>query len=107
MIPVTFSNGQTLTNFYIGYQVANSTTGYKSLAYVEPIFSVSISHTASTSGNFGPTVSSKTVGETVTNLQLMGSSPISLETNSGNNIGSAFSYFSEWDYFGSSSVTGF
>jgi hypothetical protein len=108
LVPVTFPNGQTLTNFYVAYQVTNTTTGFKSIAYVEPMMAVSISQTANTaSGSFGPTVTSNTVGETVSNLNLRATSPVSLTTNSGNNIGSAFSYFSEWDYFGSSTVTGF
>jgi len=108
LIPVTFPNGQTSTNFYVAYQVVNTTTGFKSIAYVEPILTVSISQTANTAtGSFGPTVSSNTVGETVSNLNIKGDSPTSLITNSGNNIGTAFSYFSEWDYFGASTVSGF
>jgi hypothetical protein len=94
MIPVTFAGAQTITNFYIGYQVVNSSTGFKSLAYVQPSTSISISYTASVSGSFGPTVTARTVGETFTNLQLRATSPVTLTVNSGNNIGSAFSYFS-------------
>jgi len=33
-VPVTFPNGQTATNFYVAYQVKNTTTGFKSLSYV-------------------------------------------------------------------------
>ena len=54
LIPVTFPDGQTVTNFYIAYQVTNSTTGFKSLSYVEPMVSISVSQTASSSGNYGP-----------------------------------------------------
>ena len=107
LIPVTFPDAQTVTNFYVAYQLANTTNGYKSLAYVEPMTTTTISYTASVSGSFGPVVSAATVGQTVTNLQLRAVSPISLTVNAANNIGSAFTYFSEWDYFGSSVVTGF
>lgn len=93
MIPVTFPN-QVDNNLYIGFQVVNSTTGFKSLAYVEPLRLVSISQTSSNSGSFGPVVSSVTVGQNVTNMQLRATSPIGLTANTGNNIGSAFSYFS-------------
>ena len=94
LIPVTFSGVQTDTNFYVAYQVTNTTNGYKSLAYVEPLRTITITYTASVSGSFGPVVSSATVGQSVSNLQLRATSPVSLTTNSGNNIGSAFSYFS-------------
>lgn len=107
LIPVTFPNGQIDTNFYVAYQVTNTITGYKSLAYVEPMRTISISYTASVSGNFGPVVSSATVGQTVTNLQLRATSPITLTPNAGNDIGSTFTYFSQWDYFGNSGVNGF
>lgn len=52
-------------------------------------------------------VSTNTVGEIVTNLQIKAYSPTSLTTNTGNNIGSTITYFSEWDYFSDSTVTGF
>jgi hypothetical protein len=107
-IPVTYPNAQTVTNFYIGYQVVNSTTGFKSLAYVEPMLSVTVaSSTASNWAAVGPMVSTNTVGDIVTNLQIKANSPIALTTNSGNSIGSAVTYFSEWDYFSDSTVTGF
>jgi hypothetical protein len=107
LIPVTFPNGQTLTNFYLAYQLSNATNGFKGLAYVEPLLPISISQTASASGSFGPVVSSNTVGETISNMQIRATSPVTVTTNTGNNLGGAFSYFSEWDYFGNSTVSGF
>jgi hypothetical protein len=46
------------------------------------------------------------VGQNVANLQFKASSSASISINSGNNIGGAFSYFSEWDYFQSSTISG-
>ena len=106
LIPVTFPDGQTLTNFYVAYQVTNATSGFKSVAYVEPMRAISISQASSNSGTFGPVVGSATVGETVANMQIRGSAT-SVTANTGNSIGGAFSYFSEWDYFGTSTITGF
>ena len=40
-------------------------------------------------------------------MQIRATSPITVSTNSGNNIGGAFSYFSEWDYFQNSTISGF
>jgi hypothetical protein len=68
---------------------------------------VSINVASTVDGNFGPVVTSATVGQTVANLGLsaniVGGSPT---INSGNNIGAAFSYFSEWNYIKDSTVTG-
>jgi len=94
------------TNFYIGYQTIDLVTGIRSLAYVEPLRTISISQTATQSGTFGPNVASATVGQSVSNLNVKANSPIALNINSANNLGSAFSYFSEWDYIGSSTITG-
>lgn len=94
LIPVSFPNGQTSTNFYVAYQVKNTTNAYKSLAYVEAMRSISITQTASNSGNFGPVVAAATVGQTITTMQLRATSPSVLILNSGNSIGAAFSYFS-------------
>ena len=107
LIPVTFPNAQTLTNFYIGYQTVNTAIGFKSLANVQAMQSITISQTASAIGSFGPVVAGSTVGQTVANMQIRATSPIAVTTNSGNNIGGAFSYFSEWDYFGTSTISGF
>lgn len=99
---MTHPNAQTITNFYLGYQTLIS--GKKSLAYIENARAISLTATASLTGSFGPTVSGKTVGATVSNLGLSASGTATTGTitqNSGNNIGSAFSYFSEHDYFGS------
>lgn len=93
-IPVTFA-AQTTTNLYIGYQITNLTTGKKSLVYIEPMRTISITVPSSTSGSYGPVVTSAFVGQNVTNLalkaNLVGGTPT---INSANNIGAAFSYFS-------------
>jgi hypothetical protein len=107
LIPVTFSGVQTDTNFYVAYQVKNVTNAYKSLAYVEALRTITISQTANSSGTFGPVVSAASVGQSVSNLQLRATSPLTLTANTANNLGAAFSYFSEWDYLQSSTVTGF
>lgn len=98
LIPVTFTGAKTDTNFYVAYQVRNTTNGYKSLAYVEALRTISISQTATLSGSFGPVVTAASVGQSVSNLQLRATSPSNLSINTANNIGAAFSYFSEWDY---------
>jgi hypothetical protein len=46
------------------------------------------------------------VGQTVSNLAFKAKTTASISINSNNNIGGAFSYFSEWDYFLSSNITG-
>ena len=107
LIPVTFPSPQTDTNFYLAYQVANTTTTYKSLAYVEAPRLISITQTLAASGTFGPVVAAATVGQTITSMELRANSPVAVTTNSGNNIGAAFSYFSEWDYFQNSTISGF
>lgn len=107
MIPVINLVNQTVTNFYVAFQTVNAGNSFKSLAYVEPRMAVTISTTASNSGSFGLQVSTNKVGDPVTNLKLKANNGGNLNTNAGNNIGSAFSYFSEWDYFQTSTITGF
>ncbi len=106
-VPVTFQAGQTDTNLYIGYQKVDPATGKKSLVYIEPMRTISINTASSTAGSYGPVVASAYVGQTVANLglraYLVGTAPT---INSGNSIGAAFSYFSEWDYIRSSTITG-
>ncbi len=69
-----------------------------------------LSTTSSTSGNYGPQVSSSTIypGQSVTNLAINAKSSASVTTNVNSNkqIGSAFTYFSQWDYFQSSTISG-
>ena len=107
MIPVTHPNADTVTNFYLGYQTLVS--GKQKLAYIEAARAITVSATAAATGSFGPTVSGTTVGATVTNLGLSATGTATTGTisqNSANNIGSAFSYFSEHDYFGTQTVSG-
>lgn len=105
LLPVTFPASQTSTNLYVGFQTV-STNGFKLLEYIEPLRTTSISITASVSGSYGPTVSSATVGETISSMVLRANSAGTVTANSGDNIGAGFSYFAEWDYFRNSTWTG-
>jgi len=107
MIPVTHPTAQSITNFYVAYQTVNAGNSFKSLVYVEPLMVINIANSASNSGSFGLQVSTNKVGDTVSNLKLKANNGGNLNVNAGNNIGSAFSYFSEWDYFQTSNITGF
>lgn len=110
LIPVTFPNGQTSTNLYIAFQTTNSTSGFKNIAYVESRINNAISATATVSGNYGPQVSAGTItaGQSVTNLAINAKSSAAVTANANANlqIGSAFTYFSQWDYFQNSTITG-
>ena len=66
-----------------------------------------ITHTGSfsTNGLYGPDVTSANVGDTITSMILKARAPSGVSQNSGDNLGAAFLYFSEWDFFGASSVT--
>lgn len=39
-------------------------------------------------------------------MTLKANAPSGVSANSGDNLGAAFLYFSEWDYFGSSTISG-
>lgn len=106
LIPVTGYTSS--TNFYVAYQTTNAITSFKSLAYVEPKRTITLtSVTASTTSTTGLTVSTYSVGQTVTSLSIKANNGGTVNTNSANNIGSAFSYFSQWNYFSGSTITGF
>lgn len=98
LIPVTFPSGQSATNLYIAFQTANSTSGYKNLAYVEPRILNSITATATASGTYGPVVGagSITAGQAVSSLVINARSTAAVTANANANlqIGAAFSYFS-------------
>jgi hypothetical protein len=109
LIPVTLSAVQTDTNFYVAYQTTNTTNSYKSVGYVEAKRLISLTNSIGMSGSFGLQVSGKSVGATVTGMTMKANNGGSLTVNSGNNIGAGFSYFSEWDYFNTTtaaSITG-
>jgi hypothetical protein len=103
-IPVTFATSQTDVNFYIGYQKKDPVT----LAFVQAFTKTSISQgNPSASGTYGPVVSSAMIGSTVSSMQLKANSPTAgISVNSGNNIGGGFTYFSQFNYIGSSTITG-
>jgi hypothetical protein len=69
-----------------------------------------ISSTATTSGSYGPQVNtvSFTPGQQASNLVIFAKSGTSLTANTMNNLqlGSAFSYFSQWDYFKNTAING-
>jgi hypothetical protein len=110
-IPVTFGSTDGNKYLYIGYQKINPVTKRKYLAYIEPMRTSNIIAGAAGTGTFGPDVSSTYVGKTVTNLglkaNLVGTAPGRNGLASPpNDIGAAFSYFSEWDYIKSSTISG-
>ncbi len=68
---------------------------------------ITIAQTAATSGTYGPGVSTAFVGQNITAMSLKANCPAGgISVNSGNNIGGAFSYFSEWNYIRDSTITG-
>jgi hypothetical protein len=92
----------------VAYQTTNANTSFKSLAYVEPKRTITLTGiTATTSSTTGLTVSTYSVGQTVASLSIKANNGGTVNTNSGNNIGSAFSYFSQWNYFSGSTIAGF
>jgi hypothetical protein len=66
-----------------------------------------MTYTASTSSTAGLTVTSYSVGQTVTNLAIKANAGVTVTANSGNSIGAAFSYFSKWNYFSAATISGF
>ncbi len=68
--------------------------------------SVTITQSAGSTGTFGPDVSTAYVGQSVSNLVLKANSPGAITANAADNIGGAFSYFSEFDYIKNSNITG-
>lgn len=111
-IPVTFSAGDHNKYMYVGYQKINPVTKKKYLAYVEPMRTLGINAGSTAAGLYGPDVATAFVGQSVPNMVLKanlagaGVTTVPTAANSGNNLGGAFSYFSEWDYIRDSTVTG-
>jgi hypothetical protein len=66
--------------------------------------------TGTASGNYGPQVSSSTItaGQAVSNLVINAKSSAAVTANANANlqVGAAFSYFSQWDYFQNSTISG-
>lgn len=68
---------------------------------------ITITQTSTTLGTYGPVLATAFVGQNITSMTLKATCPAGgISVNSGNNIGGAFSYFSEWDYIRDSAVTG-
>jgi len=80
------------------------------LAYVESGILSSVTSVVTTSGSYGPQVNtvSFTPGQQASNLVIFANSGTSLTTNAMTNLqlGSAFSYFSYWDYFKDTVING-
>ena len=74
---------------------------------MEPLKSISHSGSFGSSGTIGPVLSSATVGEVLAPMTLKASYGSISQNNAGSDlIGGAFLYFSEWDYFGSATISG-
>ena len=82
------------------------TTGKISNSYMEVLKTVAHSG-GSTGGTFGPVVTTAKVGEVLTNMALNGVFGTTVGPNvvASDQIGAAFLFFSEWDYFGSATVS--
>ena len=106
MVPITAEQGNVRTYFYLGYIQKDSVTGKKSIVYMEPMRTITHTGSVSTNGVYGPDVTSANVGDTISSMTLKARAPSGLSQNSGDNLGAAYLYFSEWDFFGSSAVTG-
>lgn len=108
-IPIKVTQGKATSYFYIGYTTKDPTTGVVKLAYISA--RKTISHTGSAptaSGTYGPVLTGVNLGQTLASMQLRAQYS-GVSTNSGDNVGGAFLYFSEWDYFGTtqgSAITG-
>lgn len=109
MIPVKATQGKVQSYFYLGYTTKDPVTGVVSIAYISP--RKYILHTGSApsaSGTYGPVLTGVNLGQVLPSMSLKGAYS-GVTTNSGDNLGGAFLYFSEWDYFGTtqgSSITG-
>jgi hypothetical protein len=106
LIPVKADDGKADTSIYLGYITQDSTTKKKAIAYMEPVRVITHSGTVTTTGQFGPDLTGQHVGSTISSMTLKAEYSGSVGVNSGDNLGGAFLYFSEWDYFGGSSISG-
>lgn len=106
IIPIK-APGNAETNFYIGYTTKDPVTGKISTKYMENLKTISNTGSPATSGTYGPVISSAKVGEILAPMTLKASyGSISTNIPASDNIGAAFLYFSEWDYFGTATISG-
>lgn len=62
MIPITAEQGITHTYLYLGYLSKDPTSGKVSLAYIEPMRTITHSGSFSTNGVYGPDLTGFDVG---------------------------------------------
>ena len=106
LIPVK-APGNAQTHFYVGYTTVDPASGKISNQYMENLKIVSNSGSYSASGTYGPVLTAATVGQVLAPMTLKASySAISVNVPATDQIGAAFLYFSEWDYFGSAGISG-
>lgn len=68
-----------------------------SIAYMAKTITYPISQTSNVgalSGSYGPILTAMTLGQTVTSLKIKASTGSAITTNSNDNVGGAFLYFS-------------
>ncbi len=82
------------------------TTGAVSIAYMSPRKVVTHSGSYAASGTYGPSLTGTTLGQVLQPMTLKAMYSSAITLNSGDNLGGAFLYFSEYDYFGTSTVSG-
>jgi hypothetical protein len=106
MIPVKATQGKVQTYFYLGYITKDPITGAMGFAYMSPRKVIVHSGTATaSSGTYGPVLTGSSLGQVLSLMTLKAVSS-GVTQNSGDNLGGAFLYFSEWDYFGTPVPTG-
>lgn len=105
MIPVKATQGKIQTYYHLGYITKDPTTGKLGFAYISPRKTITHSGMAGTGGTFGPILTSVSLGQVLTSMNLKAIHS-GVTTNSFDNLGGAFLYFSEWDYFGGVTPTG-
>lgn len=106
LIPIKADQGKVQTYFYLGYTTKDPATGIVRIASMSPRKVVTHAGSASVAGTFGPAVESSTLGQLLSSMNLKAQYAGSVSINSGDNLGGAFLYFSEYDYFGSGAVQG-
>lgn len=106
LIPIKADQGKVQTYFYLGYTTKDPVTGVVSLSYISPRKVVTHSGSFATSGTYGPVTSGYTLGQTVAPLNLKAAYSGAVTINAADNLGGAFLYFSEYDYFGSAISVG-
>ena len=98
LIPVIHVAANSDPFVHVGYSEKDPVTGRIYNRYIEPRKTFAQTGSYSATGTYGPDLTSKQLGETVTNM-IVKASASGVNQNTGNDWGAAFLYFSEWDYF--------